>query len=73
MKSFLNLEGHQNCISGSKVMVILLNGLILRIGGVASGMVCACSLRNRLFFKYKVQIYSNQTIQEQFQGPLMAN
>ena len=31
-------------------MVILLNGWILPIGGVASGRVCACSLRSRLFF-----------------------
>ena len=29
------------CITGSKVMAILLNGLILTIGGVASGRVCA--------------------------------
>ena len=27
IKSFLNLEGHQNCSSGSKVTVILLKGL----------------------------------------------
>ena len=48
--SFLNPEGHQNWISGSKVMVILLKGLILHICGVASGRVCACSLRNGLVF-----------------------
>ena len=35
MKSFQNAEGHQNCISGLKVTVILLKGLILHIGGVA--------------------------------------
>ena len=28
----LSLEGHQNCITGSRVMAILLNGLILTIG-----------------------------------------
>ena len=28
----LNLEGHENCIIGSKVTVILLNGLALPIG-----------------------------------------
>ena len=39
MKSFLNPEGHQSRISGSKVMAILLNGLILHIGGVALGRV----------------------------------
>ena len=37
IKNFLNPEGHQNPISGSKVMVILLKGWILTIGGVASG------------------------------------
>ena len=44
----LNLEGHLNRITGSKVTVILLNGWILPIGGVALGSVCACSLRSRL-------------------------
>ena len=43
-----NLEGHPNCITGSKVMVILLNGWILLIGGVASGRVCVWSLPSRL-------------------------
>ena len=37
----LNLKGRQNCITGSRVTVILLNGWILPIGGVASGRVCA--------------------------------
>ena len=36
IKNFLNLEGHQNRISGSKVTAILLNGWILPVGGVAS-------------------------------------
>ena len=44
----LNLEGHSNCITGSKVLAILLNGWILPFGGVASGRVCVCSLRRRL-------------------------
>ena len=35
----LNLEGHQNCITGSK-----------GIAEAASGRVCACSLRSRLVF-----------------------
>ena len=48
MKSFLNLEGHYNRISGSKVTVVLLKGLILPIGWVALGRVCACSHRSRL-------------------------
>ena len=37
--------GHQNCIIGSKLTAILINGLILPIGGVASGRVCACTLQ----------------------------
>ena len=32
----LNLEGHSNRITGSKVAVILLNGWILPIGGVSA-------------------------------------
>jgi hypothetical protein len=31
----LNLEGHINCITGSKVTAILLNGLILPFGGAS--------------------------------------
>ena len=31
-KEILNLEGHLNCITGSKVTAILLNGWILPIG-----------------------------------------
>ena len=48
IKNFLNPEGHQNPISGSKVTAILQKGLILPIGGASSGRVCVCSLRNRL-------------------------
>ena len=44
----LNLKGHQNRISGSRVTAILLNGWTLLIGEAASGRVCACSLRSRL-------------------------
>ena len=44
----LNVEGHPNRITGSKFTVILLNGWILPMGGVASGRVGACSLRSRL-------------------------
>ena len=36
MKTFLNPEGHQNRISGSKVTAILLTGLILPTGGASS-------------------------------------
>ena len=42
IKNFLNPEGHQNPISGSKVTAILLKGWMLPIGGAASGRVCAC-------------------------------
>ena len=48
IKTFLNPEGHQNPISGSKVTAILVKGWILPIGGASSGRVCACSLRSRL-------------------------
>ena len=44
-----SLEWHPNCITGSKVMVILLNGWILP--RVASGRVCDCSLCSRLVNK----------------------
>ena len=37
IKSFQNSEGYQNRISGLKVTVILLKGLILPIGGVSLG------------------------------------
>ena len=35
-KEILSLEGHPNHITGSKVTVILLNGLILPIGGASA-------------------------------------
>ena len=41
IKKFLNLKGHQNFITGSKVTVILVNGWILPVGGDTSGRVCA--------------------------------
>ena len=50
IKTFLNPEGHQIPFSGSKVKAILLKGWIWPIGGVASGSVCACSLRSRLVY-----------------------
>ena len=56
-KEILNLEGHQNHSIGLKITAILLNGLILPIGGIALARVCVCSLRSRLVlivqgFKY---------------------
>ena len=48
IKNFLNPKGHQNPTSGLKVKAILLKVWILPNGGVASGRVCACSLRSRL-------------------------
>ena len=36
IKTFLNPEGHQNLISGSKVTAILLKRLILPIGGASA-------------------------------------
>ena len=35
-EEILNQEGHQNCITGSKVTAILLNGWILPIGGASA-------------------------------------
>ena len=49
-----NLKGHP--ITGSKFTVIVLIGLILSIGGVASGSVCACSVRSRLVYDRKQQV-----------------
>ena len=37
IKNSLNPEGHQNPISGLKVMAILLKGWILPIGGASAG------------------------------------
>ena len=44
IKTFLNPEGHQNRIAGSKVMAILLKGWIVPIGG-ASGL---CKSKDRV-------------------------
>ena len=47
-QEILNLKGHPNCITGSKVTAIFLKEWILPIGGASSGRVCVCSLRSRL-------------------------
>ena len=44
----LNIQGRHNCCIGLKVTAILVNGWILPTGAVASGRVCAYSLRSRL-------------------------
>ena len=49
IKNFLNSKGHQNPISGSKVMAILLKGWVLPIGGASAGEGLPCSLRSRLY------------------------
>ena len=46
----INLQGHQNRNTGSRVTAILLNGWTLPIGEAALGRVCACSLRSRLVY-----------------------
>ena len=56
IRTFLNPERHQNSISGSKVMAILLKGLIFPNRGVASGRVCACSLQSRLVLVCTVNV-----------------
>ena len=48
IKTFLNPKGLRNPFSGPKVTDILLKGWIWPFGGVASGRVCASSLRSRL-------------------------
>ena len=40
IKNFLNPEGYQNPIRGSKVRAILLKGWILPIGGASAVRVC---------------------------------
>ena len=35
-KEILNLEGHPNCVTGSKVMAIVLNWWILPIGAASA-------------------------------------
>ena len=44
----LDLKEHKYCFIDSKVKWILQNEWILPSGEVASGRVCACSLRSRL-------------------------
>ena len=44
-QEILNLEGHQNFTTGSRVTAILLKGRILPIGGVASPACAAGLLR----------------------------
>ena len=48
-KEILNLEGHPNCIAGSKVVAILLNGWILPIGEASSGRVRAQPAKQACF------------------------
>ena len=40
IKTYLNAERHQNCISGSKVTAILLKGWVWPIGGASAVRVC---------------------------------
>ena len=56
IKNFLNPEGHQNPISGSKVTAILLKGWILLVYRASAREGLPCSLRNRL-----VTMYSKST------------
>ena len=48
IKDILDLLKHLNCITGSRVSAILLNGWILSIDRVELGRVCDCSLCSRL-------------------------
>ena len=51
-EEIINSEGHQNCITGSKVTAILLSRWILPTGRASLGRVRSCSLRSRLVFTY---------------------
>ena len=54
VKKFLNPKGYQSCIIDSKVKAILLpNGGILPIGGVASGRVCEWYISNQGFLPHQ--------------------
>ena len=67
IKNFLNPEGHQNPITGSKVTAILLKGWILPIGGASAreGLRLqpaqqACYVRNaKIFSCDHLKIYDN--------------
>ena len=43
----ISYQGHPNCMTGSRDTAMLLKGWIFPFGEVASGSVCACSLRTR--------------------------
>ena len=52
IKETLNLEGHPNPITGSKVSVMMLNGWILPFGGASSVKgVCLQLTQQACFFK----------------------
>ena len=55
IKNFINLEGHQNPFSGSKVTAILLKEWIWPIGGGSVGEGLPCSLHSRLVFTSDTQ------------------
>ena len=50
-KEILNPEGYLNCLIGSKVTAILVNGGVLPSGGASLGRVCVCSMRSRLVIR----------------------
>ena len=48
IREILNLEGHLNCITDSRVTVIFLCGWILPIGGASSVQSCRKNLHSTL-------------------------
>ena len=56
VKNFLNPEGHQNPMSGSKVTAILLKGCILPIGGASAGEFLRLQPAQQACSKYNVDI-----------------
>ena len=59
IKNFLNPEGHQNPISGSKVMAILLKGCILPIGGASAGEGLCMQPAQQTCFKKKIRHFTS--------------
>ena len=53
VQEIINFKGNLNCIIGSKVTVILLEGWILHVGGIALERVC---FYNTDFKEYNIYI-----------------
>ena len=54
MMEIINLKGNPNCMIGSKVTRILLDGGIFPVGGVASGWVCVQPAEQARFIRANI-------------------